>query len=352
MTTLTFLRSIRLLAWVLAALGAQPALAQPADNKLDLESTGNFRESLAKVQEKGFTKELRQLPAEHLAMPTHADMLAAAKAGSRVVVVGDHGIVLLSDDGGKTYRQARDVPTRVMLTSVCFIDDRVGWAAGHWGVVLHTQDGGETWKLLRQDVNVDQPLFSVYFLDATNGVAVGLWSLALRTTDGGATWSTVKILAPPGADRTGPNLYQVFPGKEANTLYIAAELGVVYRSDDGGQNWRMILTGNRGSLWTGLTLKDGSLLVAGLNGKILRSTDGAKTWTALESNVTASLTDLAQGPDGSVIGVGLEGVVVNSKDGVNFVANPRPDRATLTAVLVTGQGSPVVFAKEGVVGSN
>ena len=349
MKTSTFLLSIQLLAWAPAFTGAQPPQAQGTAGGLDMESTGAFVESLAKVR--GFTKELSQQPALHLAHPTRAEMLAAVKAGARIVAVGDHGTILLSDDDGKTWRQAREVPTRVMLTSVSFIDDKQGWAAGHWGMVLHTEDGGETWKLQRQDTSVDQPLFSVYFSDRNNGLAVGLWSLALRTTDGGASWTPVTMPAPKGGDKAGPNLYQIFRSK-TGSLYIAAELGFVFRSDDGGQSWDLIKTGNRGSLWTGLTLQDGSLLVAGLNGKILRSTDGGKTWTPLESNVTASITDLAQGPDGSVVGVGLEGAVVNSKDGVSFVANPRTDRASLTAVLVTAQGSSLLFAKEGVVGSN
>jgi len=298
-----------------------------------------------------FMKELHQFPALHAASPTRAGMLGAAAAGKRIVAVGDHGTVLLSDDAGKTWKQARDVPTRVVLTSVCFTDDKQGWAAGHWGVVLHTEDGGETWKLQRQDITVDQPLFSIYFMDGNNGVAVGLWALALRTSDGGATWTAVKVPSPPGADKTGPNLYEIFTGKGGSPLFVAAELGVVYRSDDGGQSWNMIITGNRGSLWAGLCLQDGSLLVAGLNGKILRSPDG-KTWTPVESGVTGSITDLAQGPDGSVIGVGLEGAVVTSKDGISFTANPRPDRASLTAVLVTAQGSPLLFSKDGVVGTN
>jgi photosystem II stability/assembly factor-like uncharacterized protein len=298
-----------------------------------------------------FMKELRQLPALHLASPTHAGMMSAATAGKRIVAVGDHGTVLLSDDDGKTWRQARDVPTRVVLTSVSFVDDKQGWVAGHWGVVLHTEDGGETWKLQRQDISVDQPLFSIYFSDRNNGLAVGLWSLALRTTDGGATWTAVKVPAPSGADKTGPNLYEIFTGKGGAPIFVAAELGVVYRSDDGGQSFSMIMTGNRGSLWAGLCLQDGSLLVAGLNGKLLRSTDG-KTWAAVESGVTGSITDLAQAPDGRVIGVGLEGSVISSKDGVSFTATPRPDRASLTAVLVTAQGSPLLFSKDGVVESN
>jgi photosystem II stability/assembly factor-like uncharacterized protein len=298
-----------------------------------------------------FVTELHQEPALHLASPTHAGMLAAVVAGNRIVAVGDHGIVLLSDDGGKTFRQARDVPTRAVLTSVFFIDDKQGWAAGHWGLVLHTEDAGETWKIQRQDTSIDQPLFSIYFMDRTNGLAVGLWYLALRTSDGGASWTPIKMPAPQaGADKTGPNLYQIFTDK-SGALFIVAELGQVFRSDDAGQSWKLIQTGNRGSLWTGVGLRDGSLLVAGLNGKILRSSDGAKTWTALESGVTGSITDLAQGPDGSVVGVGLEGAVVTSKDGVSFTANPRSDRAPLTAVLVMAKG-PLLFSKDGVVESN
>jgi photosystem II stability/assembly factor-like uncharacterized protein len=297
-----------------------------------------------------FPKELKNQPAEHLAHPTHAQMLAVARAGSRSVAVGDHGTVILSDDDGRTWRQAKDVPTRVLLTSVCFVDDKQGWAVGHWGEILHTGDGGETWKLQRTDTSVDQPLFSVYFSDTSHGMAVGLWSLALRTADGGATWETVKMPTLSGADKAGPNLYELF-GDKAGTLYIAAELGLVFKSSDGGQSWSLIKTGNKGSFWAGLVLADNSVLVAGLNGKIWRSTDAGKTWSELNSGVTGSITDLALSPDGGVVGVGLEGAVTNSKDGVNFTASPRPDRAPLTAALATAKGGVELFSKDGVVGA-
>ena len=295
-------------------------------------------------------KELQHLPALHLAHPTHAQMLAAARAGARVVAVGDHGTVLLSDDQGKSWRQAREVPTRVMLTSLSFAGDKLGWAAGHWGVILHTADGGETWKLQRSDTTVDQPLFSVYFSDASNGIAVGLWSLAVRTTDGGASWTQVKMPALNAKETAGPNLYEVFHGR-GDVLYIAAEQGLVYRSPDGGATWTLIKTGNRGSFWAGLKLPDDSVLVAGLNGKIWRSNDEGKTWSELNSGVTASITDLALGSDGRVTAVGLEGAVASSKDGTTFTASPRPDRAALTAVLLDGPGDPLLFSKDGVVGA-
>jgi photosystem II stability/assembly factor-like uncharacterized protein len=116
-----------------------------------------------------------------------APVLAAARAGKRVVSVGDYGTVMISDGGA--FRQAREVPVNATLTAVTFVDDKFGWAVGHWGAILHTEDGGETWTRQRLDTTTDRPLFSVHFIDRNNGVAVGLWSLLLTTQDGGKNWT-------------------------------------------------------------------------------------------------------------------------------------------------------------------
>src|SRR5512144_1373681 len=68
-------------------------------------------------------------PAVHAVNAAQATMLAATRAGARIVAVGDHGIVLLSDDGGKSHRQAKLVPLDATLTSITFIDEKLGWAA-------------------------------------------------------------------------------------------------------------------------------------------------------------------------------------------------------------------------------
>ena len=45
-------------------------------------------------------------------LATKAPLLAIARAGSRLVAVGDYGVILLSDDAGATWRQAKSVATR------------------------------------------------------------------------------------------------------------------------------------------------------------------------------------------------------------------------------------------------
>ena len=52
-------------------------------------------------------------------------LLDGAVAGSRLVVVGERGHILVSTDDGASWRQA-DVPTRVLLTAVHMHDERTG----------------------------------------------------------------------------------------------------------------------------------------------------------------------------------------------------------------------------------
>lgn len=269
----------------------------------------------------------------------HARMLAATHAGARIVAVGDHGVILLSDDGGRTFREARHVPVSSTLTGVSFSDARTGWAVGHWGAILRTTDAGEHWTLQHSDRSVDQPLFSVYFRTREEGWAVGLWSLMLHTTDGGATWSAVPV-SPPGA-KIARNFYAIFPGAK-DTLYVACEQGRVLRSTDAGRHWDTIDTGYAGSFWTGAALPDGTLLVAGLRGTIYRSTDGGDHWQLAKTPFKSSVTALAVRADQSVIAVGLDGIAMSSRDGgATFTGAQRPDRAAFTAV-VQGMGKQVV----------
>ena len=125
-------------------------------------------------------------------------------------VVGDHGTIIHTADGGVTWEGQRS-GTIHKLKSVFFTDAQHGWAVG--GMTLHetdginlglwipdcivaTTDGGATWRGqnpgftgINPRINVD--LESVYFVDDQHGWAVGSWyyeSLILATSDGGKTW--------------------------------------------------------------------------------------------------------------------------------------------------------------------
>ena len=292
---------------------------------------------------------LVQKQAARLQTPLKARILGATQAGKRLVVVGDRGAILLSDDDGNSYRQANMVPTRANLTSVAFVDEKNGWAVGHWGVILHTQDGGETWSLQRDDKDVDQPLFSVWFKDRNEGIAVGLFSLLLKTTDGGKSWKALSLPAPEGTKRSDVNLFRVF-ADASGPIYIVGEQGLVFSSADGGNSWGSVRTGNKGTFWAGMSLDDGVILVAGLRGKIYRSTDHGRAWDSIDSGTQSSITDLVQLADGRVFASALDGVFLTSDDrGRSFKKQQRPDQRALNALAVTGKGVPIFFSEGGVV---
>ncbi|WP_144173116.1 YCF48-related protein [Pseudomonas sp. Kh13] len=291
---------------------------------------------------------LQAVPAVQASNATQATMLAAGRAGERVVAVGDHGVVLLSDDQGKQWRQARSVPLSTPLTGVAFVDAKRGWAVGHWGAILATTDGGESWQVQRLATEEDRPLFAVHFFNARQGVAVGLWSLVLTTADGGQTWAEQPVQAPPGAKRADLNLMGLFVDSRG-TLYATAERGQVLHSADQGKNWRYLDTGYEGTLWSGAVLADGRLLLGGQRGTLLQGSADGKGFRRVATQSKGSVTCVAVAGS-RVLAVGLDGLSVQSSDGGHsFQETQTADGLSLTAALFNAEGVPVLFSRRGVM---
>lgn len=270
-------------------------------------------------------------------------MLDVAAAGERIVAVGEQGYILLSDDGGKTVRQAKSVPVSLTLTGVSFTDAKHGWAVGHGSTILHTSDGGETWVEQYRDKENDQPLLSVYFADEKHGWAAGIWSILMVTEDGGRIWNRMTLQAPANRKRADVNLFKVFA--DGPDLYIAAEQGMVLHSSDSGKKWSYITTGYAGSLWAGATSVQHTLLVGGLRGKMLRSTDSGKTWQPVDTPLRGSVTQLRT--DGKRIwAAGLDGgAAYSDDDGVTWNLQRTSPLPVTTFGLASTQ--PLLFTRQG-----
>ena len=272
--------------------------------------------------------DLLDLPAQTSARAQHSLQLAVSRAGERLVAVGERGSVLLSDDGGHSWRQARSVPVSVALTDVHFVDARDGWAVGHSGVVLHSSDGGETWQrqldgrqaaeAIRADAQrrvaageegaaaalrsaeflvndgPDKPFLGVRFADARHGYVVGAYGLALATADGGRSWQSLVGRIP---NPRGKHLYRVDIAGER--LLIAGEQGALLRSVDGGAHFATLRTPYAGTFFGALELGDDALLAYGLRGNVWRG-DGA-SWAQVELAQPVTLTAGLKLADGSVL---------------------------------------------------
>jgi len=123
---------------------------------------------------------------------THGLLLGLARAGARLVAVGNDGHVLLSDDEGKSWRLAK-TPTEELLTAVVFPTPTEGWAVGQDEEILHSTDAGETWTQQHIAGDSDQALFTIISLTPQHLFASGAYNLIEETQDGGATWKDSKI---------------------------------------------------------------------------------------------------------------------------------------------------------------
>ncbi|MEZ1319397.1 YCF48-related protein [Pseudomonas fluorescens] len=277
-------------------------------------------------------------------------MLDVVHAGKRLVAVGDRGHILYSDDQGATWTQSK-VPTRQLLTSVYFVDDKHGWAVGHDAQILASEDGGVTWTKQFEDLTRESPLLDVWFQDASNGFAVGAYGSLMATTDGGKHWED----ASDRLDNEDQyHLNAIAAVKDAG-LFIVGEQGSMFRSADWGQTWEKLEGPYEGSLFGVIgTAQPNTLLAYGLRGNLFRSTDFGGTWEPVELRAARGALEFGLSgatllDDGTIVIVGNGGSIVRSNDdGETFSVFNRPDRISVSAVTAAGNGNLILAGQGGV----
>lgn len=297
-------------------------------------------------------------------------ILAVTRADKRLVAVGERGIVLLSDDNGNTWRQAR-TPVSVSLTNAHFPSAKLGWAVGHSGVVLASSDAGETWvkqldgkeaaKLVlaaaktRGDAGKlaeaerfmadgpDKPFLDVRFADAKNGMIVGAYGLILGTMDGGKTWqSWLERIDNP----KGKHLYSI-SALDADLL-ISGEQGALFVSHDGGKSFNEVKTPYAGTYFGIVAGSTGQWLAYGLRGNAYCTNDRGHSWQKLDAKAPNTLTAGIRLADGSIVLTDESGRLLKSRDcGQDLetlaVTNPSP----FTGLVEASDGSLVLSGARG-----
>lgn len=242
---------------------------------------------------------------------------AIARAGDRLVAAGPRGLIIVSDDAGENWQQAK-VPVQSDLVALHFANENKGWAVGHDGLILYSEDGGNTWAkqldgriakvrftqyykerlksetdnaeaalgLIERNFNEGPalPYLDVWFADEHQGFVVGAFGKFAVTDDGGQTW----LPAVHMIDNLRPalSLYQI---ENINgDVNIAAERGVIFKLDSEQTRFQRIDTNSTGTFF-GMTGNKKVVVAYGVSGTFYRSEDGGQSWEAvsvpIESNI-------------------------------------------------------------------
>ncbi|RDE24386.1 hypothetical protein DV711_02005 [Motiliproteus coralliicola] len=302
------------------------------------------------------------------------------RVGSNLIAVGERGHILLSGDQTQSWQQV-PVPVRVTLTASYFVDDQYGWAVGHDGVVLRTLDGGRSWQKLLDGNQANQiglerakqlmealerriadateqeqgdlelelesltflwedaesfvtegpsrPFLDLWFKDRNEGFIVGAFGLILHTRDGGNSWEAwFDHLDNPD------NFHLNAIRQVGDRLYLAAEAGTLYRSDDWGQSWELLDSPYEGSFFGVVGSDDGRVIAYGLRGNAYQSNDWGDQWAALDTGVDTGLYGATMLDNGTVVLVGDAGMSVFLDADGNRIGNRQTrQRLPLSSVI-------------------
>ena len=315
-------------------------------------------------------------------MAAQSVMLSVARAGHRLVAVGERGFIIVSDDNGVSWSQVGS-PVSVTLVKVRFIDDVEGWAVGHAGVVLHTRDGGLSWNKQLDGVQAaeiefqeakqategsddaekmqerlaqaqqlvddgpDKPLLDTLFLDAKNGLVVGAYGLAFVTHDGGLSWQSIRSRID---NPNGLHLYSI--ERVGGDLFIAGEQGTLLRSSNEGKTFEPLTSPYEGTTFGLQATNSNSIVAFGLRGKAFESKDRGDTWQPLDTLQPVTLTSGLRLADGSVLLTDESGRVLrfvdgNTKAAVLQVAQP----SYFTGMAQAANGNLIISSARGMLSS-
>ncbi len=289
--------------------------------------------------------DLLDTPAQPSRLASHGLLCGLARAGQRIVAVGQRGHVLTSDDAGRSWAQA-EVPVASDLVAVHFPTPTRGWAVGHDGVVLATSDGGRRWARQfdgRQlgPQGAENPLLDLWFDDEQRGIAVGAFGTLLITDDGGRHWRNEPALAD---NPKSLHLYAV--RRIGDALWIAGEQGLLLRHD--GTRFVARPTPYAGTFF-GVLGNQHAVLAHGLRGNVVRSSDGGRSWQAVPTGVTVGLTAATLDARGRFVIASQAGhVLVSADDGASFVPLELERPAPAAAVVAAGPGALVLAGPRGV----
>ena len=201
-------------------------------------------------------------------------------------------------DGGRTWERLEFLDGgRERVTRLLFNRDGTATAFGEAGVFYRLQEDGITWK--RTQTAIHFLLLDGSFANESIGAIVGTGGTILFTEDSGLTWERSTVLGDDDA-----RLNSVFFTSPKNAVAVGTK-GRIFRATGGGRLWRQQDSGTQLNLNDVYFSSPNNGWAVGEEGVVIRTRDGGVTWTDVESHVTHKLEKIVfAGERGWAVGYG------------------------------------------------
>jgi photosystem II stability/assembly factor-like uncharacterized protein len=190
--------------------------------------------------------------------------------------IGYQGTLMKTTDGGENWEGV--TVDSGDFRDIQFLDNNRGWLAGKDGAFYRTTDGCNWEPILSSGFPADEDFSNVWFQGDSLGFIQGLLGV-YRTEDGGKEWNNYWLPFVPYKGAWDMSFVNDREGYLLGTQWMEQDPILLYRTIDGGLNWRAVF-GSRSSVLVGvltIAFLDEGVGWAG-GGVIMKTTDGGQTW--------------------------------------------------------------------------
>ena len=242
-----------------------------------------------------------------IATGTAQSFYAVEKQGTQLLVAGNSGKVLISDDSGKTWSEKTSGNTTYYDLGKLKTGEWI--AIGQGGVSVSSSDNGKTWSQYSFGTTRDLTHLSA---KGESGYLVG--SAGRMYFYANSVWNLYTTSLTE-------DLYASFDLGDNKTGWIGGKSGLIWKTFTGGTSWSVEPTGTTETIRGIYFASAANGFAVGTKGTLLKTTDGGSSWSSVSVN---GLTDQAlyaiEGNGDVLVAVGDKIALVSEDAGKTWTA--------------------------------